>query len=228
MSAEESLDRARLEGVQRARLGRLLDEILPQNRFYARKLADATLTRDDLNTPDGWRRLPFTTKSELLADQQANPPYGTVLTYPADSYCRFNQTSGTLDKPLVWLDTAQSWEWMLASWETIYRTVGVTAADRLCFAFSFGPFLGFWAAFDAAARLGGLCLPAGGLSSLARLRLLIDNRATVVLCTPTYALRLADVATENGIDLTKAGVRALIVAGEPGGSIAATRRRIEQ
>jgi phenylacetate-CoA ligase len=228
MSAEESLDRVRLEELQRARLGRLLDEILPQNRFYARKLADAKLGRDRLNTPDGWRRLPFTTKSELLADQHTNPPYGTVLTYPADSYCRFNQTSGTLDKPLVWLDTAQSWEWMLASWETIYRTVGVTAADRLCFAFSFGPFLGFWTAFDAATRLGALCLPAGGLSSLARLRLLVDNRVTVVLCTPTYALRLAEVAAENGIDLAKAGVRALIVAGEPGGSIAATRRRIEQ
>ena len=80
---------------------------------------------------------------------------------------------------------------------------------------------------DAAVRLGALCLPAGGLSSLARLRLLADHRATVVLCTPTYALRLAEVAREHGLDLAAVGVRALVVAGEPGGSIPATRGRIE-
>jgi phenylacetate-CoA ligase len=71
---------------------------------------------------------------------------------------------------LLWLDTAQSWEWLLGNWRTIYRAVGVTAADRVYFAFSFGPFLGFWTAFEAAAQLGCLCLPGGGLSSAARVR----------------------------------------------------------
>ncbi len=65
------------------------------------------------------------------------------------------------------------------------------------------------------------------MSSGARLRFLLDNRATVVLCTPTYALHLAEVARQEGIDLPGSDVRALIVAGEPGGSIPATRQRIE-
>src|SRR5262249_35858877 len=95
------------------------------------------------------------------------------------------------------------------------------------FPFSFGPFLGFWTAFDAASGLGYLCLPGGGMSSTARLHFLRDNRATVVLCTPTYALRLAEVAHQEGIDLTGSSVRTLIVAGEPGGSIPGTRDRIE-
>ena len=129
--AEELLDRSELEKRQRARLATLLGEILPPNRFYAHKLAAAGLKPDDLLTPDGWRHLPCTTKQELLADQRDNPPYGTVLTYPPEQYCRFNQTSGTLDRPLRWLDTTSSWEWMLGCWETIFRIAGVTASDRL-------------------------------------------------------------------------------------------------
>src|SRR5262249_60632302 len=82
-------------------------------------------------------------------------------------------------------------------------------------------------ACGAAARLGCLCLPAGGMSSTARLRFLLDNAATVLLCTPTYALHLAEVARAEGLDLASSPLRAVIVAGEPGGSIPATRARIE-
>jgi phenylacetate-CoA ligase len=110
----------------------------------------------------------------------------------------------------------------------MYRIVGITAADRLFFAFSFGPFLGFWTAFDAAGQLGCLCLPGGGMSSAARLRFLLDNDVTVVLCTPTYALHLAETSQQQGVPLAGSSVRALIVAGEPGGSIPATRARIEE
>lgn len=225
---EDFLERSALAWVQGERLGRLLHEILPGNRFYAEKLRQAGLRREELTTPDGWRRLPLTTKAELLADQEAHPPYGHVLTYPPERYSRLCQTSGTINRPLRWLDTAESWDWMLDAWRVIYGVVGVTRADRLLFAFSFGPFLGFWTAFEAATRLGCLCLAGGGMSSAARLQMLVENRATVLLCTPTYALRLAEVAREQTIDLTRSGVRALIVAGEPGGSIPATRARIEE
>src|SRR5262249_49358479 len=92
----------------------------------------------------------------------------------------------------------------------------------------FGPFLGFWTAFEAAARAGLLCLPGGGLSSTARLRLLLDNAATAVFCTPTYALRLAEVAAHEGVDLRSSPVRSAVAAGERGGGIPATRRRIEE
>src|SRR5207244_6272905 len=109
--------------------------------------------------------------------------------------------------------------WLLGCWDKMYRIAGVRPGDRLFFPFSFGPFLGFWAAFEAAVRLGYMCLPAGGMSSAARLRFLLDNEVTVVLCTPTYALRFAEVAREERMDLASSSVRALIVAGEPGGSI---------
>lgn len=230
MMCADYLNPTALAQLQQKRLQHLLGNIFPGNRFFARKFADAGLNPAALHNFANWPQVPLTTKAELLADQENNPPYGQVLTYPLEHYCRLHQTSGSTGRPLRWLDTRENWEWMLGCWAQIFRFAGITAADRLFFAFSFGPFLGFWTAFEAANRLGCLCLPGGGLSSVARLRLLLDNQATVLLCTPTYALRLAEVAREQGISLAKPGneVRALIVAGEPGGSIPATRARIEE
>ena len=142
-------------------------------------------------------------------------------------YSRLHQTSGTTGEPMRWLDTPASWDWLMRCWAQIYRIVGLKPEDRLGFPFSFGPFLGFWAAFEGATRLGNLCLPGGGMSSAARLDLLRQHDATFICCTPTYALRLAEVAKGEGFDLTKEAVRAVLVAGEPGGNIPATRRAIE-
>jgi phenylacetate-CoA ligase len=221
------LGRAELFSWQAQRFTHLMREILPANRFYARKFAAAGVDVASLSLLDELARLPFTTKAELLEDQAQHPSYGDILTYSIERYSRLHQTSGTAGRPLRWLDTPESWSRLLDCWVTMFGMAGVTAADRLMFPFSFGPFLGFWTAFEAASRMGCLCLPGGGLSSAARLHFMLDNEATVVLCTPTYALRLAEVAQTEGIDLAASSVRKLIVAGEPGGSIPATRARIE-
>ncbi len=143
---------------------------------------------------------------------------------------RLHQTSGSSGaQPLRWLDTAESWEWWTRIWaEHVYRAAGVQAKDRVFFAFSFGPFIGFWSAFGGAQRLGALCVPGGAMTSEQRLRTMLEVGATVLLCTPTYALRLADVAAELGLDLRGSGVRVTIHAGEPGASIPATRAAIEE
>jgi phenylacetate-CoA ligase len=204
------------------RLRELLAAILPTNSFYARKFAGIDAAHAE--SAD----LPFTTKAELLADQMTHPPYGSALTYPLQRYSRMHQTSGTTTgQPLRWLDTPESWDRLLGCWRQIFAMIGLQANDRLFFAFSFGPFLGFWTAFESASRLGYFILPAGGMSSSARLRFLSEHAATVVFCTPTYALHLAEVAKTDGIDLANSPVRLLVVAGEPGGSIPATRGRIE-
>src|SRR5438093_9072671 len=139
-AGEGALDRDRLTALQGERLRGLLAEILPANRFYAAKFAEAGLAAASVRAVADLHRLPFTTKAELLADQAEHPPYGTNLTYPRPRYPRLHQTSGTQGRPLRWLDTAESWQWMLDCWKQIYRITGVGTADRLCFAFSFGPF----------------------------------------------------------------------------------------
>jgi len=224
----DDIEQAELTDWQAQRLSYLLREIFPANRFYARKFREAGVDVAALSLPADLARLPFTTKAELLDDQARHPPYGEILTYPVERYSRLHQTSGTSGRPLRWLDTPESWSRLLDCWVTMFGMAGVGPSDRLFFPFSFGPFLGFWTAFEAASRMGCLCLPGGGLSSSARLRFLLDNEATVVLCTPTYALRLAEVAQGEGIDLPGSLVRKLIVAGEPGGGIPATRERIER
>ena len=219
-------NRLALSQRQWAQLRELLAAILPANRFYAAKLQPETVSRL-ASMKEFCEQVPFTTKAELAADQSAHPPYGSNLTFPLERYTRCHQTSGTAGAPLRWLDTPESWNWMLANWTLIFGAAGVTRADRVYFAFSFGPFIGFWLAFEAAARLGCLCLPGGGLSSAARARAIIDHGATVLCCTPTYAMRLAEAAVTEGIDLAASRVRVILVAGEPGGSIPATRSRIE-
>jgi phenylacetate-CoA ligase len=201
---------------------RALFTVLPDNPFYAKKLGSLTTHHSPLNT------LPFTTKADLIADQQAHPPYGTILTYPLERYNRLHQTSGTTTgRPLCWLDTPESWQWILDLWRAKFDLMGVRSGDRMFFPFSFGPFLGFWGAFGAASECGYLTLPGGGMSSAARLRFLLTHAATVVFCTPSYALHLAEVAVVEGIDLAASPVRMIVAAGEPGASIPATRQRIE-
>lgn len=206
----------------------LLGEILPRNRFYATKYARLSICPDDFREPADLARLPFVTKAELIADQRDHPPYGEILTYPIDRYSRLHQTSGTTSgKALCWFDTPESWENLLRCWQDSFPFMGLTPRDRFFFPFSFGPFIGFWSAFEAASRAGFLCIPGGGMTSTARLRFLMDHDATVICCTPTYALHLSELAAKEGIDLAGSSVRAVIVAGEPGGSIPATRHRIE-
>jgi phenylacetate-CoA ligase len=228
MTARTHPTRAALREAQLEQLRSLLTELFPGNAFYTRKLEDVGVTFDVASLEDFSARFPLTIKTELVADQLAHPPYGTNLTYPLASYTRFHQTSGTTGTPLRWLDTPDSWDCILDYWAEVFRAADIGPGDRVCFAFSFGPFLGFWLAFESAERLGCLCIPTGGMSSAARLKVILDNAATVLCCTPTYAIRLGEVAMESGVDLRHSKVRRIIVAGEPGGSVPAIRARIEQ
>jgi len=232
MSLSPTNNRAAIEADQLRQLNALFEAVYSANRFYCRKLEDTGwlavgLAHNGFASFDEFKEVvPFTTKQELVDDQSAHPPYGTNLTFPLGRYTRYSQTSGTAGTPLRWLDTAESWDWMVRNWVHVYKAAGVTGADRVFFAFGFGPFIGFWLAFEAAQRIGSLCIPGGGMSSTARLRAILDNEATILCCTPTYALRLAEVAMQDGIDLQRARVKTLIVAGEAGGSIASVRATI--
>ena len=227
MSQLETASRSVIETHQLARLQHGLTQILPQNRFYQQKLLQESefITLEQL---EDLSRLPFTTKRELVTDQEQYPLFGSNLTHPLSEYIRFHQTSGTAGHPLKILDTQESWDWWAACWISIYRAAGVSRDDIVFLAFGFGPFIGFWSAYEGAKRLGALTVPGGGMDSLQRLRAIQEIGATVLVCTPSYALRLAEVAHEHGIDLSESSIRVTIHAGEPGASIPATRERIEQ
>ncbi len=225
-SALETLERDRVAlcAHQESRLRAILGRIADGNGFYRRKLG--AIDPESFRLAD-LAKLPFTTKDELVADQRDHPPFGTDLSLPLDRYVRMHLTSGTNGRPLRWLDTEDSWQSLLSCWRRVYRAIGVGPADRVFVAFSFGPFIGFWGAFEAAQQIGALALTGGGLSTDQRLDHLIENEATVLVATPTYALHLADVAASRGIDLRRSAIRLTLHAGEPGASVSGTRERLQ-
>lgn len=223
--------RANLRSDTWRKLHALLCEMSTAGGFYAQKLAAAGVQIKALQElEDFLARVPWTTKEELLADRLAHPPYGSNLLRPVAEYTRFCQTSGTSSgQPMAWLDTPASWQSMLSCWRRVYEAAELKkGSDSIFFAFSFGPFLGFWTAFEAAAW-DYLVLPSGGLSSQARLEMMARYQATVLCCTPTYALRLGElIGTAGAPGLEAMRVKKILVAGEPGGSVPEVRARIEK
>lgn len=222
---ESPSSREEIKAIQLKRLNELLAIISEQNSFYREKLKDVKLPLSSLAE---LKNLPFTAKQELVLDQQNNPPYGLNHTYPEADYVRYHQTSGTTGRPLKVLDTAQSWEWWADCWLEVLKSAGVTKKDRVFLAFSYGPFIGFWSAYEAAKKLGALVIPGGGQNSLERLQSIVNNRATVLLCTPSYALHMDEIAKEAGINLRDTDMKITIHAGEPGASIPAVKKKIEE
>jgi len=208
-------------------INELVAEIASTNAFYSAKLkaCGGESGFDSLGAFS--ESMPYTTKEELANDHADNPPYGANLTYPIEHYTRLHQTSGTSGRPMAWLDTPKGWQWVLDNWKVVWQECGATAGDSAIFPFSFGPFLGFWTAFEAAAQIGIRCIPAGGQNSLERLKMIERYEPGWLCCTPTYALHLISVAEKEGIDLSASSIKGVIVGGEPGGSIPEVRLRIE-
>jgi phenylacetate-CoA ligase len=221
--ALECLEPHALAQHQLQRLNELLDRILPDNRFYATKLAEIKRPVRSMGQLASW---PFTYKTELLGSPQGHD-LAANRTWPVERYSRLHRTSGTHGRPLTVLDTAEDWQWWIDCWQYVLDAAEVTANDCALMAFSFGPFIGFWSAYDALAARGCLLVPTGGVTTLGRLELARTSQATVLCCTPSYALHMAEVAADNQFDVAGLGLRRIIVAGEPGGSVPAVRARIE-
>ena len=224
----ETMPRSQIKLLQYQKLRAMLEEIWERNTFYTQKFKAAQITPGDIRSLDDLHLLPLTTKHEIVSDQLAHPPFGTNTTYPLKSYIRFHQTSGTTGVPFRVLDTEESWHWWGRCWAHVLSGAGLTSEDRLFEAFSFGPFIGFWSAVEGARQVGAMMISGGGRDSYQRLELMCDSGATALCCTPTYALRLAEVARESRFDLGQIPIRATIHAGEPGANIPATKKLIQE
>jgi phenylacetate-CoA ligase len=205
------------------RQSELLELVLERNPFQRRRVEAL-----GLRSAPGLGDLPPLTKGELIADQSRHPPFGTNLTHPLERYTRLWQTSATTGPPLRVLDTAEDWSWWRRLFAHTLSVAGVGAGDRVGLAFSFGPHVQFWASQEGLQELGAMVVPLGGMTSAQRLQTLAQVEATAVWCTPTYALRLHEVAVQERLESAFDSVRVVLCTGEPGASLPSVRSRIEE
>ncbi|MDP2726163.1 MAG: AMP-binding protein, partial [Dehalococcoidia bacterium] len=173
------------------------------------------------------QNIPFATKEEWMKEQARVPLFGEMLTAPPELAIKYHTTSGTSGRtPLRVLDSTRDWQWAANQWGYAFYGFGVRSTDVVYLSFAYGAFIGFWGAHYCSEKLGALTIASGGMSSEARIKQLIEIGATTVCATPTYALRLAQVANQMGIDLVKESkVDKIIISGEP--CPPATKRLIE-
>lgn len=226
----QAMPEADLRAYQLNRLNDLLAQIVPANQFYRDKLAAGDVRNNPPQLDDlaHLAQFPYTLKQDLI--NELDPAgFAQNLTFAPESYTRFHRTSGTSGRPMIVLDTQHDWNWWMEAWQYVLDSADLNSDDRVLMAFSFGPFIGFWSAFDAVVERGAMVIPTGAMTSLARLELIQSTAASVVFCTPSYAIHLAQVADENGICLADhaSSVKRIVVAGEPGGSIQTTKAKIE-
>jgi len=223
----ERASRTTLATLQLERLRAQLAHAAAHSPFYRRKLK-AAAARPKLRSLADVRALPFTTKDELTQNQAEHPPWGDLLAVPFENVVRVHMTSATTGRPLAFLDTADDWQGFFHSYARSLYAFGVRKSDMVMAAFSYGPWIGYWSGFYAAQDLGCLVFPVGGLSTDQRIDALLTYPITVLGCTPSYALFLAEHAAKKGIDLAKeTKIRITWHTGEPGASIPATRAKIE-
>lgn len=227
----ELMPRRDLEALQLKRVRFLIAYAWERCPFYRRKMARAHITPNDVHSlADFFASFPVTTRDELNSDQLEHPPYGSRLSVdPADTV-RFHATSGSTggDRIKV-LDTERDWLWGAGCWASALYNFGLRRDDTVLVTFGYGTFIGFWGAHYAFDKIGCKVIPAGPFDTKTRLRMLQETGATVLACTPSYAMRLAYVAEESGLDLRRdTKVRKLVCGGEPGATIASTRKRLEE
>jgi phenylacetate-CoA ligase len=224
----ETASRDEIARLQSKKLDTLLNKVFTSNPFYRTKFNKIGITPLEIRSIDDLPKFPFTVKKEFEEDQEKHPIFGTNLTEPLENYVQYHQTSGTTGKPLKFLDTQESWQWRGRVACYILKGAGVKKGDRMLFPFNFGPYTAFWIMYEGAYQLGNLIIPTGGWNSLQRLQCILENRATVIPTTPSYALILADTAKEHHIDIARSSVRILMLSGEPGALVPGIREKLQK
>lgn len=213
----ETMPRAELDALHLSKLQDLVKYAYENTVFYKNKLDKAGVKPSDIKSIEDFKtKIPLTDKSEFIQLQQERPPYGDTLAIPPELIAHHCETSGTTGIPLAipysMLDTVRYGE----SWVYGFWGLGIRPTDTMYFAFGWGNFAGFWSAYWGARRLGCKVISGGGLDTKGHIDAILRMKPTVLISTPTFALRIAAVAKEMGVDLSKSSIKFTYHAGEPG------------
>jgi phenylacetate-CoA ligase len=224
--ADPAIDRLpvdALRALQTERLTAAVRYVYEATAFWRRKFDERGITPHDIRTLDDLPRIPFSTKSQLIADQAEHPPFGSYVGADRSSLAKFLMTSGTTGQPLTRVVSARDWGYAL---DRLQRRTPLSRGDIAVMLGPIDGLLGPTAAAESAARAGALVVLAGLYDSKTKVRLLERLRPAVVSAAASYLLHLVDVAREEGVDLPAIGIRTVVSAGEPGAAVPGTRQRL--
>ncbi len=226
----ETLPREELNALHLKRLQAIAEYAYEGSAFYRKKFDACGLKPGDIKSLEDFKRkVPLTDKSEFIELQLEAPPYGPTLALPDDFVAHHCETSGTTGKPLAIPYSAYDTVRYGESWVYGFWGLGIRPSDTFYFAFGWGNFAGFWSTYWAARRLGCRVISGGGLDTKGHIEAIMRMRPTVLISTPTFALRMAVVAAEMGVDVSKSTIKYTYHAGEPGPTaLPAMRKAIEK
>ena len=206
----ETLPREVIESLQVKRLRQTLQRVNATVPFYREQFRKAGVTPEQIKSLDDLRRLPFTLKQ----DMRDNYPYG-LFAVPLEQIVRIHASSGTTGKPTVVGYTRRdidTWSELMAR---SFVAAGAHKGDVIHNAYGYGLFTGGLGAHYGAERLGASVIPMSGGNTKKQLMIMQDFGSTVLTCTPSYSLYLAEVAAEEGIDFKSLKLKVGIFGAEP-------------
>jgi phenylacetate-CoA ligase len=206
----EVVARKEIESLQLERLRSGVDRMSKTVPFYRKSLSEAGVTADSIRSLDDLARLPFTIKSDL----RDNYPFG-LLAVPMKQVIRVHASSGTTGKPTVVAYTRNDifvWSELMAR---SYAAAGVTESDIVHNAYGYGLFTGGLGFHYGAERLGATVIPVSGGNTKRQLMIMRDFGSTVLCCTPSYSLLIAEMARDDGIDVESLALRVGLFGAEP-------------
>ena len=206
----ETLPREALEALQLKRLQSQIERIYARVPYYRAKMDEVGVAPGDIRTLADISRLPFTTKEDL----RRNYPFG-LFTVPLERVVRIHASSGTTGQPTVVGYTKRDigiWAELMAR---CLSAAGATQKDIIHNAYGYGLFTGGLGAHYGAENLGATVIPVSGGNTKRQIMLMRDFRSTVLLCTPSYALNLAEAMLDMGIDPKEMALRVGVFGAEP-------------
>jgi len=200
--------------------------------FYRRRWDDAGFHPSHLNSLEDFEsRVPVVQKRDLRAAQECSPPFGDYLCVPEPEIFHIHGTSGTTGRPTAFAIGRDDWRSMANAHARVMWAMGLRPGDTICVAAIFSLYMGSWGALAGAERLGARCFPfgAGVVGMTARCAQWLNMiKPTAFYGTPTYALHLAEVAADEGLNPRDFQLKTMFFSGEPGASIPGVRGKIEE
>jgi phenylacetate-CoA ligase len=224
----ETLSRKELDELQLKQLRKELELAYKNSGYYRESFDEKGVKPSDLKTLDDLRKFPFTNKKIERDRQLAKPLLGDMVCVPEEEVVFISTSSGSTGVPTVSPFTKIDFDEFQDIESRLFWAAGMRPSDRYVHALNFTLFVGGPDVIGAQ-NLGALCIWAGAIPSDRLLFILKQFQPTIIWTTPSYAWYLGETAKNNGIDPVKdLSIRKIIVAGEPGGSIPATKLAIEK